>query len=327
MTAVGVSPVFGVQFQPQYTSWAAMREGALLADELGYDSLSTWDHFRPIQGDSSGPNFEGWQILAAWGALTSRIRVGMLVTGNTYRHPAVLAKMAATLDHITDGRAILGLGAGWFEAEHVGYGMPFDSASQRLNRLAEAAVVIRLLLNEPRSTFNGTYYKLTDAPAEPKPIQRHLPLLIGGRGERKTLRIVARFADIWNVFASKEVFAHKLSVLRAHCSAVQRDPASIMPTVGGLVVIRDHPSAVEARLEEIAQANHASRQDLLVPISGNPEEVARELAAYWHEGARGFFFAMPAPYDWETLQRLQTEVRPLLGELVTAQTSPADSPT
>jgi F420-dependent oxidoreductase-like protein len=304
----------GVSIRSSYASWEALCDCGRRVEELGFDSLWTSDHFMGSDDDVDGPTFEGWQLLPAWGALTSRVRIGICVSGNTYRHPAILAKMAATLDHITNGRAILGLGAAWYEREHRAYGIPFDTRSIRLARLAEAAEIVRSLLDQPRTTYRGTYYQLEDAPFMPRPIQGHLPLMIGGGGERKTLRVAARFADYWNGFGTVDTIAHKLAVLRVHCASVGRDPAEITPTVSFGVVVRDDPAAVAARVQEIDAANHGD--GVWLGPSGTVEQTAQGFAAYWRTGVRGFLVDMPAPYDDETLVRLAREVRPRLAELI-----------
>jgi alkanesulfonate monooxygenase SsuD/methylene tetrahydromethanopterin reductase-like flavin-dependent oxidoreductase (luciferase family) len=307
-------PHIGVSLRPVYTTWDALRTYGLLVEALGYDSVWTSDHFIGHEEDLDAPIFEGWQLLAAWGALTSRVRVGLLVSGNTHRHPALLAKMAITLDHITHGRAVLGLGAAWYRREHLAYGIPFETAEIRLAKLAEAAELVRSLLDQPRTAFEGTYYHLVDAPSMPRPLQHHLPLLIGGGGERKTLRIVARSADLWNGFGSVEVIAHKLAVLRSHCAELGRDALEILPTVGFGIVIRDDPAALRARLQQIETVNHGD--SVWLGPSGTVEAVAQGLAQYWRVGVRGFIIDMPAPYDDETLRRLTDEVRPRLWELI-----------
>ena len=306
---------FGLQLHPQYTTWDELRETALLVDQLGYDSLMTWDHFVPLSGDPTGPNFEGWQVLPAWAAITRRVQIGMLVTGNTYRHPAVLANMAATLDHISGGRAILGLGASWHEREHAMYGIPFDTPGVRLAKLAESAAIIRSLLDQPRTTFAGRHYKLTNALCEPKPVQARLPLLVGGGGERKTLRITARHADMWHGFGTPDVLRHKLEVLRRHCEEVGRDPTAILPTSSGPSLIRDDPGGVDARMRLVVERNRAAG-GLTRPASGGVEQVATELAERWRAGIRGFIFGLNTPYDRETIERMITEVKPRLEEMV-----------
>lgn len=307
----------GLSLYPEYATWAEMRDAALLVDQLGYEGLFTSDHFIPstTAGHITGPNLEGWQVLPAWGALTSRVRIGTLVTGNPYRHPAILAKMAATLDHITGGRAILGLGAGWYEAEHRMYGLDFGTLGQRMARLAEAAAVIRSLLDRPRTTFHGRHYDLTDALAEPKPVQPRLPLLIGGAGERKTLRVVAQYADLWHRDGPPEVIARRIDVLKRHCEAVGRDFAEILPVAGGGILVRDDAERIDARVREWMARGRITGEPIL-PLSGTPEAIARYLAAQWRAGARGWIFYVQAPYDRETIERVQNEVRPRLMELI-----------
>jgi F420-dependent oxidoreductase-like protein len=304
----------GVSLRSSYTSWAALRSTGLLVEQLGYDSLWTSDHFMGSAEDVDAPTLEGWQLLAAWGAFTARLRLGLLVSGNTYRHPAILAKMAVTLDHITNGRAILGLGAAWYQREHLAYGIPFPPTRIRVAKLAEAAEIVRALLDQPRTTFQGSYYQVVDAPSMPRPVQPHLPLLIGGGGERQTLRIVARCADLWNGFGSVETVAHKLGVLHRYCDELGRDPREILPTVGFGLVIRDEPAAIAARLQELDTVNHGD--GVWLGPSGSVEAVAEGLAAYWREGVHGFIVDMPAPYDEETLVRLTREVRPRVHELI-----------
>jgi len=239
----------------------------------------------PLQGDTDGPIFEAWELLAAWGALTKRVHVGTLVTGATYRHPAVLANMVATLDHVTNGRAILGLGAAWHEAEHRMYGIPFLTTGGRLARLAESAEAMRMLLDQPFATFKGKYVKLTNATCEPKPVQKRLPLLVGGGGERKTLRIVARFADYWHGHGTPEVIAHKIAVIAKHCAEVGRDPAEITP----ITTVRD-----------VDRLRTGADVDAMVG----------KLVALWRAGARGFIHYSLAPYDHETIRLVAREVRP-----------------
>jgi len=261
--------------------------------------------------------FEAWELLAAWGALTTRVRLGTLVTGNTYRHPPVLAKMVATLDHITNGRAILGLGAAWHEGEHAMYGLRFPSTAGRLARMDEAARVLRLLLDEPTASFSGKHYTLTDAVAEPKPVQERLPLLIGGGGEQKTLRTVARYADYWHGHGTPEVIAHKLEVLAAHCADVGRDVREIKPltSVRPDVVLRAKVSDVTAQLERVRVRSKRGE-----PLQMNPihtvDALVERCAALWRAGARGFILYFMAPFDHETIERIATEVRPKLEEAI-----------
>jgi alkanesulfonate monooxygenase SsuD/methylene tetrahydromethanopterin reductase-like flavin-dependent oxidoreductase (luciferase family) len=261
--------------------------------------------------------FEAWELLAAWGAVTTRVRLGTLVTGNTYRHPPVLAKMVATLDHVTSGRAILGLGAAWHEGEHAMYGIPFPSTGGRLARMDEAARVLRLLLDEPVASFTGKHYVLKDAVAEPKPVQRRLPLLIGGGGEQKTLRTVARYADYWHGHGSPEVIAHKLEVLAGHCAEAKRDVREITPltSVRPDVVLRDRVGDVEAQLDRVKARFKLAERPAMNPIHTVDALVAR-CAALWQAGARGFILYFMAPFDHETIERVASEVRPKLEETI-----------
>lgn len=309
---------YGVSIFPQYTSWNAMRDMALAVESWGYDSLWTWDHFLPIFGDAAGPNFEGWQILPAWAALTNRIKLGMLVSGNTYRHPTVLSKMAATLDHISNGRAILGMGAAWFDMEHTQYGLDFGkSAGDRLNRLGEALPIVRSMLDNETTTFEGKYYQVRDAYAEPKPVQKHLPIMIGGGGEQKTLRLVARYGDYWNCFGGPQDLAHKLKILQGHCAEAGTDFNRIESSVMLFnVVIATSQADVDKRLKDIMTANGVGDpHPALAPIAGPPEFIARVIHEYHKVGVKGVIIGGATPYDRETLERIQTEVKPLVEQM------------
>lgn len=309
---------YGVSIWPQYTTWEALRDTALRAEELGYETVWVWDHFLPIVGDPGGPNLECWTLLSALGALTRRVRLGALVCGNTYRHPAVLANMAAALDHVTAGRAILGMGAGWNEREHAQYGLDFHTVGGRLDRLAEAAAVARSLLDQPTTTFDGRFYQLRDARCEPKPVQARLPLMIGGGGEKKTLLITARHADLWNVLGMPlDGLRHKLEVLRGHCRDVGRDAGEIMPTVLLNCIVRDTPEGLEERRREIAETNRLPEFKSGGP-AGNPEAVALAFAEHYRLGIRGILLSLSAPHDLETLERVAREVRPRVEELIAA---------
>ena len=301
----------GVQLWPQNTTWASLRDAGRLIDELRYDSLWTWDHFYAHLGDVEGSNFEAWEILAAWGAVTEHVRIGPLVSGVTYRHPAVIAKMAATLDHITGGRAIAGMGAGWFEAEHAAYGIPLGTPAERSVRLAEAARIVRSLLDNERTTVHGRYYTVTDALAEPKPIQPHLPILIGGAGERSTMRTAARYADMWHAFGTPQDLAPKLDVLRKHCADIGRDPAEILTLAGGWAMVRDDPHEVEQQLARVTE-RHGFPTKPSYAISGGAEEVAERLLDYQRAGFGGYIACFAEPFDTRTIELLAREVRPRL---------------
>src|SRR5437764_1881201 len=222
---------FAFKTAPQTTTWDDMLAVWREADGIElFESGWTFDHFYPIFSDSTGPCLEGWTTLAALAQATKRLRLGVMVTGIVYRHPAVLANMAATLDIVSDGRLELGLGAAGNEEECRAYGIELGTLEQRFDRFDEGVEVIARLLSDTTTTFNGSYFQLTDARCEPKAVQRpHPPICIGGAGEKRTLRTVARWAQHWNLAGGgPEVFTHKLEVLHRHCADIGRDPSEIM---------------------------------------------------------------------------------------------------
>ena len=256
-------------------SYADVLELAQHVEATGWDGLWYADHFMPNAPDTSAPQQEVWTTIAAIGAMVPRIRIGTLVLGNTYRHPAVLAKMAATLDHVTRGRVVLGLGSGWQENEHIQYGIPFYTIPERLQRLDEACQVIKALFTQTQSNFEGRFYQLKHASLEPKPVQHPLPLLIGGGGERVTLKITAKYADEWNVWGEVATLRHKMEVLDQHCEEVGRDPSEIKRTAVALLFMSDDNAYLEKmRNADIEQAC----------IIGTPEEVKQIVEEYENIG-------------------------------------------
>jgi F420-dependent oxidoreductase-like protein len=242
-----------------------------------FEHAWVFDHFMPVNMDPEGACLEGWTLLAALAARTERIRVGMMVTSNTYRHPAVLANMGATVDQIAHGRMDFGIGAGWHEVEHAAYGIPLYAPAERIHRLDEACEVIRLLWTEPVANFAGRYYQLTDAHCEPKPVQRpYPPFVIGGSGERLTLRVVAKHAAIWN-FANGpiEEFVRKCAILDEHCMAVGRDPGEIERSIQVLV----DPDHLAGAREVVREFIGAGATHLILNLRGDyPQGVVRRLA-------------------------------------------------
>jgi F420-dependent oxidoreductase-like protein len=272
-------------------------------EQTGWDGVWYADHFMPNAPDTSTPWPEAWMTLSAIGALVPRVRIGTLVAGNTYRHPAVLAKMAATLDHITSGRVVLGLGAGWQENEHQQYGIPFYTTAERLGRLDEACQVIKRLYTEQKSNFAGKYYQLDDASLEPKPVQKTLPLLVGGGGERVTLRITAQYADEWNVWGTVDTLKAKMAILDGHCKKFGRDPKSIQRSAVALLFMSDDAAYVKKMREsKIPQAT----------IIGSVAEVRDIVAQYQAIGVDELivpdFTLGPAPQKIATLDRFIKEV-------------------
>lgn len=297
----------------QYSEWSQLLEAGIRADRLGYDTLWTWDHLYPIVGDSRGPNYEGWLVITAWAQATSNVHIGLMVGANTFRPPTLTAKMATTLDHISGGRAILGIGGAWFEEEHEGFGLDFGSGfPERLRWLGEALPVMRGMLDGTEPTARGDQYQGKATRNLPGPVQAHLPILIGGGGERVTLRLVARYGDMNNIGGSVENVRRKEAILVEHCESVGRDPATIERTLGaGTVFIRDDRAEAERLFHEAFDRNRVERHWTDQPV-GTVEDVAEKLSRYVELGYRHLIIGVPSTYDEETMTRFATEVRPLL---------------
>ena len=297
----------------QYAEWPSLLEAGRRADRLGYDSLWTWDHLYPIVGSHKGPIFEGWLTLAAWAQATERVRIGLMVGANTFREPALTAKMATTLDHISNGRAILGIGGAWFETEHEAFGIPFgDGFPERLRWLGEALPIMRGMLHGERPIAAGPRYAAKTVRNDPMPIQDRLPLLVGGGGEQVTLKLVAKYADANNVGGGIENVKRKDAILVRHCETVGRDPSEIERTTGlGTVIIRDSRAEAERVQKEIATGNGGAEPWKDQPV-GTPEDVLEKLAPFPEIGYRHLIAGFPSPYDEESMTRLATEVRPQL---------------
>jgi alkanesulfonate monooxygenase SsuD/methylene tetrahydromethanopterin reductase-like flavin-dependent oxidoreductase (luciferase family) len=279
---------FGVHSGPQNTSFDDYRELWLRCEELGFDWVSDFDHFYPIFSDPAGPQFEGLTLLSAMAAHTTRVRCGMLVLGVTYRHPAVVAKMAATIDHVSGGRLELGMGAAWYE------------------------------LAQETTTFEGKHFQLKDARLEPKPVQEHLPLVIGGAGERRTLRIVAEHGDIWNMFyGDEDAYRHKLDVLAGHCADVGRDPADVRKSLTFRAILDDDERTAVDRARELYGDPIPERIRNMM-IVGTPEQCVERLRPYADLGVGDFLMGALAPVDWPTIESVASSVAPALKATVTA---------
>jgi alkanesulfonate monooxygenase SsuD/methylene tetrahydromethanopterin reductase-like flavin-dependent oxidoreductase (luciferase family) len=307
----------GVLLWNQATDWPAYEAAARRVDELGYEHLWAWDHLYAIFGDPFQPIFEGYTTLAAMAKAVDRVRLGLLVGANTFRNPGLVAKEVTTLDHISGGRAILGIGGAWFQDEHTALGIEFGSGfGQRLDWLDESASAMRsLLAGETVTSAPGGRYHFDHARVLPHPIQDRLPILIGGSGERKTLRTVARSADMWNVMGPTAFVAHKLEVLRRHCEEVGRDVGEIELTIGCKPLIRD--TAAEAR--RVWESTMAHNRTPLADVEddttfwvGTPDEVAALMIERKRLGFTTFLAELPAPYDDETLERWIGEVKPMV---------------
>jgi alkanesulfonate monooxygenase SsuD/methylene tetrahydromethanopterin reductase-like flavin-dependent oxidoreductase (luciferase family) len=307
---------FGILLWNQATDWPSYLHAARTVDRLGYAHFWAWDHLYAIFGDQYQPIYEGWTSLAALAMATEQTRLGLLVGANTFRNPGLMAKTASTLDHISNGRAILGLGGAWMEAEHTAHGIDFGSGfGERLTWLDESVAACRSLLDGGSVTSDGTgHYRFDDLRLAPLPVQEHLPIMIGGSGEKKTLRTVARYADMWNAMGSVDVMRHKIEVLREHCSAVGRDPSEIEFTLGIKATIRDTEEEAVRVLNAAIEHNRTPPSDLEGDSTfwtGTPEMLAEWLVPYIELGFRTVISEQPAPYDTETLERLIGEVGPL----------------
>jgi alkanesulfonate monooxygenase SsuD/methylene tetrahydromethanopterin reductase-like flavin-dependent oxidoreductase (luciferase family) len=307
---------FGALCWNQYTDWPALFEAGRRADRLGFHSLWTWDHLYPIIGDSHGPIFEGWLTITAWAATTERVRIGLMVGANPFREPALVAKMATTLDHISGGRAILGIGAAWFEEEHDAFGIPFgDGFPERLRWLSEALPIMRGMLDGTEPSATGPRYRARSVRNDPPPVQAHLPILIGGGGEKVTLKLVAKYGDACNVGGGVATVRRKEAILRRHCEELGRDEREIERTTGiGVVVIRDSREEARRLFEEQFDRNRIGRRWEDQPV-GTPEDVAEQLAPYLEIGYRHLIAGFPATYDEESMTRLISEVKPALETL------------
>ncbi len=272
---------FGIKTAQQFTTYDDILRVWLEAEGVPIiEHAWAFDHFIALGPDPSGPQLEGWTLLGALAARTERLRLGLMVTGNTYRHPAVLANIGMTVDHISHGRLDFGIGAGWNELESNMYGIPLYTPGERIRRLGEACEVIKRLWTETVANFDGKYYQLKDARCEPKPVQKpYPPIVIGGSGEQLTLRVVARYAQIWNfVGGSADTFRHKAEVLAEHCAAIGRDPSSIERSIQVAV-------------------NYA-----------DPAETREGIKAYIEAGTTHIILNLRAPYPEGIVQRISAEI-------------------
>jgi F420-dependent oxidoreductase-like protein len=304
--------LFGIQTGQQDVTYEQVLAIWKEAETLGFDSAWDFDHFAPIRGDFEGPCLEGWTLLAALAAETERIRIGALVTGNTYRNPALLAKMATTVDQISGGRLYLGIGAAWFEKEHVAYGFPFYTAKERADRLGEALQVITKLWGPAPRTFKGQYYSIEDAPWNPPNVQQpHPPIVIGGKGKKWIMPLVARYADAWNVpiGVTPNGIRKRMEIVRAECERIGRKPCDIeIQAFLVLYSITDVPLVGPAlRLGARVIENKRVAQAIL---AGTPSDIAERIQTYVDAGATHIIMNIQPPYDAAMLRRFVNEVIP-----------------
>ena len=308
---------FAIQ-TPQYqTDVDALARVWRAAEGLGFRSAWLMDHLYPIMVPPTEPILEAWTTLAALASRTERLRLGVLVTANTFRHPAVLARMAATVDQLSGGRLEVGLGAAWCREEHEENGLAFPAVGDRLGMLDEACRVLRALWSEPAVTFAGRHYALVNARCVPKPRQRRLPLLVGGQGERRALRIVARHADRWNASGAADALGAKVRTLHAHCDAVGRDRREVALTVRNDFLLTDDRAAAEATVDRLARFARVSAETMRARLwVGDVAQVTERLAGFAAVGFDECILALSPPYGSATvdmLSRFATEVAPHLG--------------
>ena len=294
---------FGVHTGLQNTSIPELQGLWRRIEELDFDWISIWDHFYAADWTDDPHCLEAVVSHAALAACTTRVRCGSLVYSAGYRHPAVLANAAVTLDQLSGGRVTLGIGGGWSKIEYDAYGIPFGTAASRLRMLDESIQCVRGLLTQDSTDFSGEFFTLTAARCEPKPVQRRLPLWVGGGGEKVTLRIVAQHADGWNVpFISPEAWAHKSAVLDTHCEHVGRDPSTVERTIN--VGIASSDDDLRAQFGNIVRPG---------VLTGTTQEMIDRVGAYRDAGAVYLILAMRAPFGRDGLERFAAEVMPAVG--------------
>lgn len=297
----------GIFTGPQLITWEELKAAWLHADAAGYDSAWTWDHLIALHGDLDDPHYEGWTLLAALAALTKHVRIGHLVTANTLRHPALLAKMAATVDHVSDGRLIVGIGTGYYAEEHDRYGISLPDKVTRAAMLRESVQVLKGLWAPGRFDFQGEHYRITNAPASPKPVRGDIPLLLGGAGERM-LRLAAQYADVWNLPDGQygidiERARTKVETLSRYCEEIGRDPAEIEKSMSLTLFVDSDPAALKRRYDAFhvyrGWDEATTRRHVVL---GSPDQVIEELKAFEAVGMDLFQFHLVPGSNYEDLQ-------------------------
>ncbi|NOT55215.1 MAG: LLM class F420-dependent oxidoreductase [Deltaproteobacteria bacterium] len=311
---------FGLQVAPQQTTIEELKEVWQEAEALGFDSLWTNDHLLPSVGPSEESNLESWTLLAAMATVTKRVQIGAMVTSNTFRHPAILAKMATTIDHLSNGRLVLGIGAGWFEREHQAYGVAFPALKDRTKALGEALeVMTKLWSSTSPVSFKGEYYSLVDAPFMPKPIQKpYPPIMIGGIGEKRILPLVARYAQMWNIpNLEPDKIAEKNKILEKACEKVGRNCAEIERSYVTPLYIKADPASAQSLLERLADLRKITVEEAHRSILiGDPAEIRKQLQTYIDAGVTHFIINLRRPglYDREGVRLFAKEVMPAFRE-------------
>lgn len=323
-TTVAGEPRIGVLVWLERSSWPDLTRAIVAAEEAGLDSLWCSDHLLAPTGDLHDSTFEAWSALAAAAALTSHISVGTLVNALGFRNVGLLAKLASTLDHISGGRAVLGLGAGWLEAEYVAHGMAFGPVGARIDALGEAIPLIRSLHAGEIVTYESPRYRLSAARQSPRPVRGRVPILIGGEGRHKTLRLVAQHADLWNARGSADRLRELDLVLREHCETVGRDPREIERLTNRWIVVRDDVEVATRELERSLARHGITSYDPAIVALGPPESVAEQLLDTIAAGFGHIVCSVRDPRDVETISRLR-DVRDRLGAVVAGATTSGGS--
>ncbi|HKH17888.1 MAG TPA: LLM class F420-dependent oxidoreductase [Solirubrobacteraceae bacterium] len=295
-----------------------LAEIARTAEASGFSSITVMDHLHQIPGIGPRANWmlEGNTILAALAARTSRVSVGLLVGGVMYRNPALLAKITTTLDVVSGGRAVLGLGAAWFQEEHDAYGFAFPPLRERFERLEDALKIARAMFTQQESSVAGRHFRTEDVLNSPQPLRGDIPIMVGGNGERKTLRLVAQYADGCNVIADVERARHLMGVLDGHCEDVGRDPSEITRTrMGAAVVGATHEEAMR-KLEAVKRAGASEERLRRVVMAGDPDSLADQTQAFLDVGIEGLTLSIPDVHDLETVALVGETLSPLLGSRV-----------
>lgn len=306
---------FGVQFLPQDVSWEQWRDAWLRADQLGFDSLWSYDHMHAPRGAPAQPCFEGWVGMAGLAALTRQAWVGMLVSAVLFRNPALLIKMATTVDHITGGKSILGLGAGWQVSEHQAYGWGFPPAGERVSRLAEGLQVAHALWNAPSgqpASFEGAYYRLEEAYCNPPPIQQpHPPIMVAGGGPR-IVRLVARYADMWDCWPPLSDVHARYELLRRECDAIGRPADQIVRSLSVDYLYEPDPRRLPERVDTLIQRQDRDPSVLRARLlAGGPTDMIDQIRMYADAGVQQLILHVGSPYDVEGVERFAEEVMPI----------------
>jgi F420-dependent oxidoreductase-like protein len=291
---------------------------ATTAESSGFSTITVMDHFHQIPpvGDRTLNMFDGNTMLAAIAARTEKVSLGLLVGGVMYRNPALLAKITTGLDVISGGRAFLGIGAAWFEEEHLAYEFDFPSLGQRFEHLEDALNIARRMFTSPESSYEGKHHSTKDALNIPQPLRGDIPILIGGSGERKTLRLVAQYADGCNVMGDPDRIRHLMGVLEGHCEAVGRDPAEITKTrIASIYMGATHEDAQRKIKEGLADGSLPESRMRMV-IAGGPDEIGEQLTAFMDAGIEGFTISLDDPSDLETVELAGRTIAPLVGSPV-----------